>query len=138
MEAFHSSTEPRVKKLPETGSSIRVLVADEQRRVRRGLRELLDSYPDIETVSDVNSYSEALDLVAELDPDVVVLGCRTMSRDCILASREIKKRLPTTRTVILAVSAPREWWVRGSGADACLVKGCLPGELLDAIRGERE
>jgi DNA-binding NarL/FixJ family response regulator len=68
-------------------NKIRVLLADDQRRVRLGLRMLLELEPDIEVVGEAEDGAVALRLADELDPDVIVMDIRMPVLDGIDATQ---------------------------------------------------
>jgi len=113
---------------------IRVVVADDQRSVRQGLRALIETYPDIDVVGEARRGDEAVTLAEELRPNVVLMDCNMATADGLSATREIKRRMPATRVVVLTMNSTVEPDARASGADAFLVKGCPTEDLLAAIR----
>ena len=117
---------------------IRVLVADDQALVRGGFRVLVDSASDLETVGEAADGAEALALVRELKPDVVLMDIRMPVKDGIEATREIAADPATaaTRVLILTTFDLDEYVYEAlrAGASGFLLKDTEPDTLLDAIR----
>jgi len=82
---------------------IRVLIVEDHAVVRKGLRRLLDDLPDVEVIADTEFGEEAVLLVKEHAPDVVLLDLHleTSQLDGLAALREIRQISPATRVVIL-------------------------------------
>jgi DNA-binding NarL/FixJ family response regulator len=87
------------------GESIRVLVADDQAAVREGLATLLDLTPGIEVVGEARDGTEAVRLVAEHSPDVVLMDLHMPGIDGIEATGQITREHPGVRVVVLTTYA---------------------------------
>ena len=87
------------------GESIRVLVADDQAAVREGLATLLDLTPGIEVVGEARDGAQAVQLVAEHAPDVVLMDLHMPGVDGIQATAQITRERPNTRVVVLTTYA---------------------------------
>jgi DNA-binding NarL/FixJ family response regulator len=87
------------------GESIRVLVADDQAAVREGLATLLDLTPGIEVVGEARDGAQAVELVAEHAPDVVLMDLHMPGVDGIQATAQITRDHPGTRVVVLTTYA---------------------------------
>lgn len=87
------------------GESIRVLVADDQAAVREGLATLLDLTPGIEVVGEARDGAEAVRLVAEHSPDVVLMDLHMPGIDGIEATGRIAREHPEVRVVVLTTYA---------------------------------
>jgi DNA-binding NarL/FixJ family response regulator len=116
-------------------NTTRVVIADDSRRTRNGLRCLLVTCPGVDVVGEATDGWEAVELVAERRPDVVVMDAHMPGMDGLAATRAIKKRWPEVRVVVLTMYGARHSEAVSAGADAFLIKGCPPEELLDAIFG---
>lgn len=87
------------------GESIRVLVADDQAAVREGLATLLDLTPGIEVIGEARDGEQAVHLVAEHSPDVVLMDLHMPGTDGIAATERITREHPGTRVVVLTTYA---------------------------------
>jgi DNA-binding NarL/FixJ family response regulator len=117
---------------------IRVLLADDQVLVRAGFRSLLDAQDDIEVVGEADDGQEALRMVDELVPDVVLMDIRMPGMDGLEATKRIVQddRLDRTRIVILTTFDMDEYVFEALrvGASGFLVKDTEPDVLLQGIR----
>ncbi|ARE78178.1 response regulator [Streptomyces sp. NPDC059558] len=117
---------------------IRVLLADDQLLVRAGFRALLDAQPDIGVVGEAADGEEAVRLVRELRPDVVLMDIRMPVLDGLAATRRIgeDEALADVRVVMLTTFELDEYVFEAirSGASGFLVKDTEPEELLRAVR----
>lgn len=112
---------------------IRVLIADDSVHARDGLRRLLATWPGIVVVGEAVNGLEALDLVAQQRPDVVLIDLQMPVLDGIMATRLIKEHWPGITVVVLTLYAAEQRAAMAAGADIFLVKGGAPGQLLDAL-----
>ena len=125
---------------------IRLLIADDAARSRDGLRALLDTlrlkrwsdagpeYPrEVEVVAVAADGREAVQLVEQFRPDVVLMDARMPVMDGLEATRLIKDRWPEVKLVVLTMYRAFRTEALAAGADAFLVKGCPPEHLLEAI-----
>jgi signal transduction histidine kinase/CheY-like chemotaxis protein len=120
------------------GPPLRVLLADDHRIVREGLRSLLSDKPDVEIVGEAAHGREAVDLALRLEPDVVIMDVAMPLIDGDEATRQIKAHLPKTR--VIALSTYNEPETIGkmyqAGAENYVLKTASSDELLAAIRGK--
>ena len=105
-------------------STIRVLLAEDHKIVREGVRALLDGQPDIEVIGEVGDGRSAVEAVARLRPDVVIMDLGMPKLNGVDATREIRAAGGETRVrpVIRA------------GASGYLLKGSGLSDLVSAIR----
>jgi len=115
---------------------IRVLIADDHMVVREGLRAILETAPDLLPVGEATNGAEAVRLVQESTPDVVLMDLRMPGMDGIEAIRQIKARYPDVQVVILTTYDDDDDIVRGlrAGARGYLLKDTGRNALFDAIR----
>ena len=115
---------------------IRVLIADDHLVVREGLRTILAVADDIEQAGEAADGAEAVQLVGELAPDVVLMDLRMPNMDGIEAIKQIKARYPTVEIVILTTYNDDEYIIRGlrAGARGYLLKDSDRQALFDTIR----
>ncbi|MFI8849616.1 response regulator transcription factor [Streptomyces sp. 891-h] len=117
---------------------IRVLLADDQVLVRAGFRALLDAQPDIEVAGEAADGEEAVALVRELAPDLVLMDIRMPLVDGLAATRRITSdpELTEVKVVMLTTFELDEYVFEAlrSGASGFLVKDTEPEELVRAVR----
>jgi CheY-like chemotaxis protein len=94
--------------------------------------------PKVEVVGVAVNGQEAVRLVEECRPDVVVMDARMPVMDGLQATRLIKDQWPSVRVVVLTVYAAHRSDALAAGADAFLVKGCPAEKLLQAILNPAE
>jgi DNA-binding NarL/FixJ family response regulator len=116
---------------------IRVLICDDQWIVCEGLEAIIESEPGLEVVGIAHDGAEALDRVAALKPDVVLMDLRMPGMNGIQATRAITEGYPGVRVLVLTTYGADEWVFDAirSGADGYLLKGTPRNVLLDAIKG---
>ncbi|GAA1117702.1 response regulator transcription factor [Streptomyces javensis] len=117
---------------------IRVALADDQLLVRAGFRALLAAQPDVEVVGEAADGEQALALVRERHPDVVLMDIRMPVLDGLAATRGITgdPALGEVKVVMLTTFELDEYVFEAirSGASGFLVKDTEPDELLRAVR----
>jgi NarL family two-component system response regulator LiaR len=116
---------------------IRVLIADDHPIVRRGLRSLLNTEPDLEPVGEAKNGIEAVELARSLQPDVILLDLVMPQMDGLEALRRIRQDNPEARVLVITSFAADEkvFAAVKSGALGYLLKEAPPDMLLQAIRG---
>jgi DNA-binding NarL/FixJ family response regulator len=115
---------------------IRVLLVDDQRLVRAGLRMLCDSAADMTVVGEAENGHQAVRLVERESPDVVLMDLRMPVMDGTTATARINASRPGVRVVVLTTFDDDDHLYPALAAGACgfLVKDAAPEELLAAIR----
>ena len=115
---------------------IKVLLVDDHDIVRIGVRSFLCSFDDIEVVGEAANGQEAVDLTAELSPDIILMDMLMPVMDGIQAIREIRDRKLPGRIIALTSFATDDKLFPAikAGAMGYLLKDSTPQELLEAIR----
>ena len=115
---------------------IRVLVVDDHRAIRQGLRDLVGSYGDCTVVGEAEDGAQACELAQQLRPDVILMDINMPRMNGIEATRCIKTMLPHIITVGLSVNLSVETahQMKAAGAAAYLAKDSAPDDLYRAIR----
>jgi DNA-binding NarL/FixJ family response regulator len=115
---------------------IRVLLADDEELVRTGLRLILGTEPDLDVVGEASDGDQALALVAELSPDVVLLDIRMPGVDGIEVARRLGETAASTRVVVLTTFDNDDYVYAalGAGASGFLLKDAPAAQLVTAIR----
>ena len=116
--------------------TIRILIAEDQRIVREGLVALLEDEAAIELVGEATNGWQAVELFAELRPDVVLMDLQMPVLDGAEATRQIRARFPDARILVLTTYATDEFIFKAlrAGAQGYLLKDASADELLGAIQ----
>ncbi|MGI9335666.1 MAG: response regulator [Gammaproteobacteria bacterium] len=116
--------------------STKVIIADDHKILREGLRAVLDGAGDIEVVGEADNGRETVRLVKRLNPDVVVMDVAMPDLNGIEAARQIRGGGATTRVLALSMHSDGRY-VKGmlqAGASGYMPKECAAEELTQAIR----
>jgi len=118
------------------GRPITVLIADDQRMIRRGLQVILDAEPDISVVAEAGDGREAVKLVREHAPSVALLDIRMPVMDGLQAAREVIALSSETRVLILTTFDADEYVYEAlrAGASGFLLKDAPADQLITAVR----
>lgn len=115
-----------------------ILIADDQAMVRGGFRALLDAETDFMVVGEASNGTEALELVRQYRPDIVLMDIRMPGLDGLHATRLITAdpMLANTRVLVLTTFDLDEYIFGAlrAGASGFLLKGMEPSELISAVR----
>ena len=130
---------------PETARTmpITIAVVDDHHVVRHGLKTLFDAEPDFEVVGNAANGLEAMDLVEQVAPDVLVLDLMMPGIGGLEVTRQISQRYPETRIVILSMHANEAYVMEAlrNGAAGYCLKDTSATELVTAVkcvaRGQR-
>ena len=116
--------------------SVRILLADDHGIIRQGLCSLLEKQPDIEVVAEAEDGREALDLVRQLAPDIVVMDITMPNLNGVDATRQIVGEFPKVKVIALSIHSNRRFVadMLRAGASGYILKECLFDELVHAIR----
>ncbi len=117
-------------------SSVRILLVDDHALLRAGLRALLAGYPDFQVIGEAGDGAEAITLVNEHDPDVVVMDIAMPGMNGLIATREILQQHPTARILILTQYDNKEYVLPllKAGAAGYVLKQAVGTDLATAIR----
>jgi DNA-binding NarL/FixJ family response regulator len=115
---------------------IRILLVDDQRLMREGLRVLLELEPGLEIVGEAGGGQAGLDAYAELQPDVVLMDVRMPGMDGVEATWRLRERWPNARVIILTTFDDDEYVFEGlrAGALGYLLKDVSGHDLAEAVR----
>jgi DNA-binding NarL/FixJ family response regulator len=118
------------------GQPVTVVIADDQRLVRQGLRLILESEPGIRVVAEAGDGAEAVALVREHSPSVALLDIRMPVLDGLRAARQVIALGPATRVLILTTFDADEYIYEAlrAGASGFLLKDAPSDQLLVAVR----
>lgn len=115
---------------------IKILLADDHKITRQGLRSLLANEPDMEVVAEAEEGRGAVRLAGELKPDVVIMDVSMPDLNGMEATRQIVKRLQAVKVVALSMHSDNMYVTEmlKSGVCGYLLKDCAFEELASAIR----
>jgi DNA-binding NarL/FixJ family response regulator len=115
---------------------ITVLIVDDHRVVRQGIRAFLEAQPDLDIVGEAASGEEAIRLVQEHIPDVLLMDLVMPGMNGVQATREIRQISPRTQVVVLTSYHEDEhiFPALRAGALSYTLKDIRPGELAQIIR----
>ncbi|MCB0154232.1 MAG: response regulator transcription factor [Anaerolineae bacterium] len=114
---------------------IKVLLAEDHTIVRKGITSLLAAEADIEVVGEAEDGQEAVEKVEQLSPDVVLMDNTMPVLNGLEATRQIKKRFPEVKVLVLTMHTTEEYIQQflQAGASGYLIKKTAPKELVTAI-----
>ena len=114
----------------------RIVIAEDHTILREGLRALLSSSPDFEVVGEAEDGREAIQCVEKLKPNLVLTDLSMPRMNGMDAIREIKRKSPETKVLVLTVHKTEEYILATlqAGADGYLLKDSTHAELLAAVK----
>lgn len=117
------------------GEKKRIVIAEDHRILREGLKSLLASKPEFEVVGEAEDGLDAISIVRESKPDLVLLDLSMPRLDGLSAIRDIKKVSPETRILALTIHTDEDYVLEAfnEGADGYCLKDAGRAELLMAI-----
>ncbi len=124
-----SNSDPRA-------TQIRVLIVDDQQMFREGIRHRLSQEPDMKVVGEAASAEEALAMVPETEPDIVVLDIRLPAKSGIEAAKVVRREWPSIKILMLS-GYDFDQYVRAAaraGMEGYLLKDAPQETLVDALR----
>ena len=116
--------------------SIAILLVDDHAIIRAGLATLLNVEPDMEVIGEASNGFDAVNKTLDLNPDVIVMDVTMPGTDGLEATRQIVKKCPNARGIVLTIHDERRYlhqFLR-AGASGYFVKHAEPAELVAAIR----
>lgn len=115
---------------------IKVLLVDDQSLIRQGLKALLELEADLEIIGEAENGEQAINFIAQLQPDVVLMDVRMPIMDGVAATREIHKRFAKVKVLVLTTFDDDEYVTAAlqNGAMGYLLKDTPSEELAVAIR----
>jgi DNA-binding NarL/FixJ family response regulator len=114
----------------------RILLADDHAVVRDGLRRVLDSAPDLEVVAEAGDGAEAVERALENEVDLAVLDVSMPRMTGLQAARELQRRKPELRTLILSMHDNEQYFFEAlkAGASGYVLKTVANRDLIEACR----
>jgi DNA-binding NarL/FixJ family response regulator len=115
---------------------IKILLADDHKILRDGIRSLLEKEPDFEVVGEADSGRTTIELACELQPDVIIMDIGMANMNGIEATKEILSVAPGIKVLALSMYSDKRFVVEmlNAGAKGYLVKDCAFDEMLSAVR----
>ena len=122
--------------MAEKNHPLRILLADDHVTVRQGLKLLIDAEHDMDVICEASDGNEALQKTRALKPDVVVMDISMPGMNGLVATRALKKVLPTAAIVTLTRHGDTAYVqeLLRAGVSGYVLKRSAPTELLHAIR----
>ena len=116
---------------------MKVIICDDQAIVRDGLVMLLKLEPDIEVVGTAGDGAEAVEMVADKRPDLILMDLKMPIMNGVEATRQIRIKYPEVKVLVLTTYADDEWVFDAiqAGASGYLLKDTPREELIRAVRG---
>ena len=115
----------------------RVVLAEDNEFVRRGIRRLLNNAQDIDVVAEAKDGVEALALVHDLLPDILLLDVEMPLLNGIEVARRLRGEAGNTRILVLSAYDDHEYIqeMLANGASGYLIKDEAPRRIIEAVRG---
>jgi len=116
--------------------SMRIILADDHKIIRDGLRSLLEQEEDIEVVAQAKTGNETIELVAKFLPNAVIMDIGMPDMNGIEATRHIINSFENVKVIALSMHSDRKFVIEmlKAGASGYLLKNCAFEELANAIR----
>ena len=115
---------------------MRILIADDNERIRRGVRGILSSEANCEVCGEAVDGADALRKARELSPDVILLDVSMPGSDGLETARLLRRELVKIKIIIMSQHDPAQLLPRAieAGAHACVDKSRLDADLLATIQ----
>jgi DNA-binding NarL/FixJ family response regulator len=119
-----------------TPLTTRVIIADDHPLIRTGIRKVLDAAPDLKVVGEASDGIEATDLALREDVDLAILDVAMPLRTGLQAARELARRRPELRILMLSMHDTEDYCFQAlkAGASGYVLKTVADRELVDACR----
>jgi DNA-binding NarL/FixJ family response regulator len=116
--------------------TVRILLADDHALVRGGIRRILEAEPDLSVVAEAADGAGAVELARTTSPDLAVLDISMPRMTGLQAAREITRRVPTVRTLMLSMHDNEQYFFSALQAGACgyVLKSAADEDLVAACR----
>ena len=116
--------------------SIRILIADDHKIMRQGLRSLIEKQGDMQVVGEAENGNMALRIAQETSPNIIIMDITMPCLNGIEATQQIVKNMPNTKVIALSVHPDRRFIIGmlSAGASGYLLKDCAFEEVVNAIR----
>jgi DNA-binding NarL/FixJ family response regulator len=114
---------------------MRVLIADDNERVRRGVRDFILTQANWEVCGEAQDGAEAIEKARELSPDLILLDISMPGLSGFEAASVLRREVPGVKILIMSQNDPVQLWpaAREAGADACVDKSRIYSDLLPAM-----
>jgi DNA-binding NarL/FixJ family response regulator len=114
----------------------RILLADDHKMVRRGLRHVLDAEPDLDVVAEAGDGREAIEIALRERIDLAILDVTMPRQTGLQAALELSKRLPDLKVLILSMHDNEQYFFEAlrAGASGYVLKSAADRDLVDACR----
>src|SRR5580698_9375349 len=115
---------------------LRIVVADDHALLRSGFRTIFTRMPDVEVVGEAANGREALQLVKDLAPDILLMDISMPELSGLLAAEQVKQRSANTKVIILSMHASKEYVIEAlrAGASGYLLKDATLYEVETALK----
>jgi len=115
---------------------ITIVLADDHRIVRQGLRALLEAEPDFRLIGEAGDGREAIRLVERLNPNVLILDLMMPGLSGLEVTHQVSQQWPQTRIIVLSMYAQDAYVAEAlkNGALGYVLKGCTADNLMKAVR----
>lgn len=115
---------------------IKLLVADDHKIFRQGIKKLLEEESDLQVVGEASDGRDAVKKATELKPDVILMDIAMANLNGLEATRQIKKQLPSAKVIMVTMHKNEEYVLQSfqAGASGFILKEGAVEELVSAIR----
>lgn len=115
--------------------SIKVIIADDHKIMRDGLKSILEKQRDIEIIAEASDGRTSVELAIKLKPDVIIMDVAMPDMNGIEATRQIIEKSPKIKVIALSMHSDKQFILEmlNAGASGYLLKDCAFHELINAI-----